>query len=164
MVIPKPPSWRKLALDRLLSDEQRLGNLTVGLSFGDLMAHPPLRHGQRVRPGQLEPGAAVGDLEFAQQRRDMTFDRANRNEEVGRDLGVRQVLGNRGQHLGLSRRNTDLGQRPLTHHLIIHRHHGRRSKLTLCGLVVGGHRCSRRHSPPGCRMRTGRTVWQSASG
>ena len=49
----------EVALDRLLGDEQRLGDLAVGASFGRLTADPPLRRGQRVRPGQLDPRAAA---------------------------------------------------------------------------------------------------------
>ena len=44
-----------MALDRLLGDEQRLGDLPIRLPFGGLPADPPLRRRERVRPGQLRP-------------------------------------------------------------------------------------------------------------
>ena len=46
-----------MPLDRLLGHEQRLGDLAVGVPVGRLTADPPLRRGQRARPGQLDPRA-----------------------------------------------------------------------------------------------------------
>jgi putative PIG3 family NAD(P)H quinone oxidoreductase len=48
--------------------------------------------------------APVAHAELAQQRRDVALDRADRDEQARGDLGVRQVLAERGQHLDLARR------------------------------------------------------------
>ena len=56
--------------------------------------------GGRSKRGQFP---AVGGAELAQQRPDMTFDRAHRDMQPARDLGVGQVRAHRVEHLGLAR-------------------------------------------------------------
>ena len=62
-------------------------------------ARPPAR-AQGRRRGRQRP--AVVHLELAQQRGDVALDGADGDEQPGGDLGVGQVLAERGQHLGLA--------------------------------------------------------------
>ena len=50
----------EVAFDRLLGHKQRLCDRAVGSSLDRLTAHPPLRGGQCVRPGQLGPCTPPG--------------------------------------------------------------------------------------------------------
>ena len=54
--------------------------------------------------GQVGERPAVGHAKLAQQRRDVALDRADRDEQPARDLGVAQVLAHQRQHLGLDAR------------------------------------------------------------
>ena len=64
-----------------------------------------------------EAGRAI---ELAKQRGDVTLHRPHRDEQPLRDLGVRQVLGDAGEHLRLTGGDTRRGRRRLgVHHVIV---------------------------------------------
>jgi hypothetical protein len=76
---------------------------------------PSLPHPRR-HVGQLAP---VAGAELAQQRRHVALDGAHRDEQAGTDLGVAQMLAERGKHLRLPCRDARLWQRPGLGHAVI---------------------------------------------